>query len=382
MATLFTPYELRGMRMPNRIMISPMCQYAAHEGFATDWHTGYISKVSFGGAGCVMVEVSVVEKRGRGTYGDLGIWDDAHISGLRALATLIETAGAVPAIQIGHAGRKVSAQRPWDGNGPLGQRDARERSELPWVGVGASPIPVDDRWVPPREATEADIDAFVEAFRQGARRAVQAGFKFVELHMAHGYLLNSFLSPIANQRTDAYGGSRENRMRFPLRAAAAVREALGQDIPMSVRLSSVDGLEGGWTLDDSIAFSRELKAIGADIIDCSSGGITGPATAARVAIPRGPGYQVPFADAIRKEVGIPTIAVGLITDPAHAESILNEGKADIIAIGRQALQDPNWPLNAALALGVDPEFNKWPVQHGWWLARRAGIPPAAWPGNT
>jgi 2,4-dienoyl-CoA reductase-like NADH-dependent reductase (Old Yellow Enzyme family) len=171
-------------------------------------------------------------------------------------------------------------------------------------------------------------------------------------------------------------------MRFPLRAAAAVREALGQDIPMSVRLSSVDGLEGGWTLDDSIAFSRELKAIGADIIDCSSGGITGPATAARVAIPRGPGYQVPFADAIRKEVGIPTIAVGLITDPAHAESILNEGKADIIAIGRQALQDPNWPLNAALALGVDPEFNKWPVQHGWWLARRAGIPPAAWPGNT
>jgi 2,4-dienoyl-CoA reductase-like NADH-dependent reductase (Old Yellow Enzyme family) len=381
MATLFTPFALRSVTLPNRIMISPMCQYSAHEGFANEWHTAYITKVSQGRPGCVMVEVSVVEKRGRGTYGDLGIWEDGHIAGMRALATIIESYGAVPAIQIGHAGRKVSAQRPWEGNGPLGPRDARERGELPWVGVGASSLPVDERWVPPREATEADLDTMVEAFRHGARRAVQAGFKLVELHMAHGYLLNSFLSPIANQRTDAYGGSLENRMRFPLRVSQAVREALGAELPMSVRLSAVDGLEGGWTIEDSIAFSHKLKALGVDIIDCSSGGIAGPATAARVAVPRGPGYQVPFADAIRRAVNIPTIAVGLITEPAHAESILNEGKADIIAIGRQALQDPNWPLNAALALGVDPQFDRWPAQYGWWLARRAGIPPAAWPGN-
>jgi len=235
--------------------------------------------------------------------------------------------------------------------------------------------------VPPREATEADLDTMVESFRQGARRAVQAGFKLVELHMAHGYLLNSFLSPIANQRTDAYGGSLENRMRFPLRVAQAVREGIGEALPMSVRLSSVDGLEGGWTIEDSIVFSRRLKALGVDIIDCSSGGIAGPATAARTAIPRGPGYQVPFADAIRREAGIPTIAVGLITEATHAESILNEGKADIIAIGRQALQEPNWALNAALALGEDKEFQRWPAQYGWWLARRAGIAPPAWPGN-
>lgn len=381
MATLFTPYRLRSITLPNRIMISPMCQYSAHEGFANDWHTGYLSKMAQGGAGCVMVEVSVVEKRGRGTYGDLGIWDDAHIAGLRGLVTLMEQHGTVPAIQIGHAGRKVSAQRPWDGNGPLGPRDARERGEMPWVGLGASPLPVDERWVPPREATHADLDTMVESFRQGARRAVQAGFRLVELHMAHGYLLNSFLSPIANQRTDEYGGSLENRMRFPLRVAQAVREALDAAIPMSVRLSSVDGLEGGWTIEDSIVFSRRLKTLGVDIIDCSSGGIAGPATAARTAIPRGPGYQVPFAEAIRREAGIPTIAVGLITEPAHAESILNEGKADVIAIGRQALQEPNWPLNAALALGVDKGFERWPAQYGWWLARRAGIAPPPWPGN-
>jgi len=378
---LFTPATWRGVTLPNRIMISPMCQYWANEGFSTDWHAAYAAKVAQGGAGTVMMEVSVVEKRGRGTYGDLGIWDDAHIPGLRQLATLIEAAGSVPAIQIGHAGRKAAAQRPWDGNGPLTEKDERERNELRWVGVAASAIPVDPRWTPPRPATKEDLDAIEKAFAAAAHRAVAAGYRMVEIHMAHGYLLNSFLSPLSNQRTDAYGGSLENRMRFPLRVTRAVREAIGPNVILSVRLSCVDGIEGGWMIEDSVVMARQLKALGVDFVDCSSGGIQGSATnpAGRLAVPRGPGFQVPFAERIRREADIPTIAVGLITEAAHAESILQEGKADLIAIGRQALYEPNWPLHAAAALGEDTRWDRWPVQHGWWLARRAGQPPNGQP---
>ena len=374
---LFAPTTWRGVTLPNRILISPMCQYWENEGFSTDWHLAYAAKVAQGGAGTVMMEVSVVEKRGRGTYGDLGIWDDAHIPGLRALATLIETAGAVPAIQIGHAGRKAAAQRPWDGNGPLTERDERERNELRWVGIGASALPVDPRWTPPKPATLEDLDDIERAFAAAAQRAVSAGYRMVEIHMAHGYLLNSFLSPLSNHRSDDYGGSLDNRMRFPLRVARAVRDAVGPEVILSVRLSCVDGLEGGWMLDDSVVLARKLKTLGVDFIDCSSGGIQGSATnpAGRIAVPRGPGFQVPFAERIRRDADIPTIAVGLITDPQQAETILQQGQADLIAIGRQALFEPNWPLHAAQALGEDGSWDRWPVQHGWWLARRAGQAP-------
>jgi len=378
MSALFSPFEIRSVVLPNRIAISPMCMYSAHDGFAADWHAHHVGRLAWGGAGLVILEASAVEKRGRITPGDLGIWDDAHVPGLRALATLIETAGAVPAIQIGHAGRKGASQRPWHGYRALGPEDETERGELAWRTVSASAVPVDENWPAPHALDASELPAIVDAFRAAARRAVTAGFRLIELHTAHGYLLHQFLSPLANRRTDAYGGSLENRMRLPLAVAAAVREALGPDLPMSVRISSVDGAQGGWTLDDSVLYARELARIGVDLVDCSSGGISGSATASKDpnALRPQPGFQVPFAERVRQEAGIPTIAVGLITEPAQAEAVIAEGRADLVAIGRQALIEPNWPLLAARTLGIDPGWDRWPPQYGWWLTRRRGLESA------
>jgi 2,4-dienoyl-CoA reductase-like NADH-dependent reductase (Old Yellow Enzyme family) len=381
MTMLFSPMDVRSVRLPNRILISPMCQYSAHDGYAADWHTVHVGKLAHGGAGTVMLEATAVDKRGRGTFGDLGIWDDAQVPGLRALASLIDAAGAVPAIQIGHAGRKAGSQRPWHGNGPLGPQDAALRCELPWDAVAASALAVDERWPVPAELDARGLEAIVEAFARGTRRAVAAGFRMVEIHMAHGYLLHGFLSPLSNRRTDAWGGSLENRMRFPLAVVEAVRAALGDALALSVRISAVDGIEGGWMIEDSVALARELARRGTDLVDCSSGGIAGPATNAsgRHAVKRAPGFQVPFAETLRREAGVATIAVGLITEPAQAEAVLAEGRADLIAIGRQALHEPNWPLHAALALGVDPDYARWPAQYGWWRSRRTGLPATSPP---
>jgi len=375
MSALFTPLELRGVRLRNRIAISPMCQYSAHDGWPSDWHAKHVGRMADGGAGLVILEATAVEKRGRGTCGDLGIWDDAQVPALRGLASTIEAAGVVAGIQIGHAGRKAGAQRPWDGNGPLGEEDGRLRGEVPWSAVAPSPLPVNERWPVPRELGAHELAGIVESFRLAARRAVAAGFRFVEVHAAHGYLLHEFLSPLSNRRSDHWGGSLENRMRLPLAVIGAVRDALGADRLLSVRISSVDGAEGGWTLDDSVAFSRELVRLGVDFVDCSSGGVAGPATAAndRFSVKRFPGFQVPFAERVRRDAGVATIAVGLITTPDQAEAVITEGRADLVAIGRQALVEPNWPLQAAFALGVDPGWERWPPQYGWWLARRGGI---------
>ncbi len=372
MSALFSPFEIRGVRLPNRILISPMCQYSANDGIASDWHTVHVGKLAHGGAGCVMLEATAVEKRGRITYGDLGIWDDVQVPGLRALATLISAAGSVPAIQIGHSGRKGSSQRPWHGNGALTEADEQARFEMRWPTMAASAVPIDANWPTPREMSTADIDVVTEAFAQGARRAVAAGFRLIELHMAHGYLLHTFLSPLVNRRTDAYGGSLENRMRLPLRVAEAVRAAVGPDIALSARISTVDGTEGGWMLEDSLVFAAALRDAGIDLVDCSSGGVSGPATNAsgKFAVTRYPGFQVPFAEQVRRDVGVATIAVGLITEAEQAEAVIAEQRADIVAIGRQALYEPNWPLHAALALGADPKFQKWDPQYGWWLSRR------------
>ena len=374
MSQLFSPFKVRGAHLSNRIVISPMCQYSALEGVASDWHTIHIGKMAQGGAGAVFLEASAVEKRGRITYGDLGIWDDAQVPGLRALATTIESYGAVPGIQLAHAGRKASSQRPWHGNAALTEADERDRIEMRWPTVAASAVPMDTNWHTPRALTADELEGIAAAFERGARRAVAAGFRLVELHMAHGYLMHTFLSPLSNRREDRYGGSLENRMRFPLAVAARVREALGPDVAMSVRISSVDGVEGGWMIEDSVAFARQLKAAGVDLIDCSSGGIAGPATAAtgKYAVKRYPGFQVPFAETVRRDAGIGTIAVGLIVEAEQAEAIIAGGQADLVALARQALYEPNWPLHAALALGVEKPFEKWPVQYGWWLARRTG----------
>ncbi len=365
---LFRPVSLRGVPLRNRIVISPMCQYSAVDGLASDWHLVHLGRFALGGAGTVFVEATAVHPRGRITHGDLGLWSDSQIPPLRRIARFLAEHGAVPAIQLAHAGRKASMQRPWHGNGPIDDTD-RARGEDAWPVVAPSALPMDEGWLVPHELSPAEMAALREAWRQAAVRALESGFEIVELHAAHGYLLHEFLSPLSNRRGDAYGGDRAGRMRFPLEVAETLRAVWPQDRPVFVRVSAVDGIEGGWTLEDTVAFARELKARGVDLVDCSSGGLAGSATAARV--PRGPGFQVPFAERIRREAELMTMAVGLIVEQQQAENILKKGQADLVAIGREALFDPNWPAHAELALGAsrDP-FASWPVQHGWWLERR------------
>jgi 2,4-dienoyl-CoA reductase-like NADH-dependent reductase (Old Yellow Enzyme family) len=370
---LFQPIELRGVRLRNRIVISPMCQYSARDGHVTDWHLVHLGKFAQGGAGAVFVEATAVERRGRITHGDTGIWDDEHIAGLRRIAQFVRAQGAVPALQLAHAGRKASMARPWYGNGPLTQADL-DRGDKPWSTVAPTEQPIDAGWIAPRAFKEGDFQTVLNAYRSAVRRAVAAGFDMLEIHAAHGYLLHTFLSPLSNTRQDDYGGSLENRMRFPLRVAAEVRTAWPASKPLSVRVSSIDDVEGGWGIEDTIAFAKQLKQIGIDVVDCSSGGIQGSATAAtRTLVKREPGFQLPFAERVRREAGVQTLAVGLILTPQQAEEALQAGRADLIAIGREALFDPNWPLRAALALGADPEFNEWPEQYGWWLTRRESL---------
>jgi 2,4-dienoyl-CoA reductase-like NADH-dependent reductase (Old Yellow Enzyme family) len=370
---LFEEIRIRDVRIRNRIVVSPMCQYSAKDGHVTDWHLVHLGKFAQGGAGVVFVEATAVEKRGRITHGDTGIWDDAHIAGLSRIASFIKSQGATPAIQLAHAGRKASMARPWYGNGPLTKADA-ERGDAAWSIVAPVDTPLGDEWLKPRPLQKGDLDNVKKAFVNAVRRAHGAGFEILELHAAHGYLLHTFLSPLTNTRSDEYGGSLENRMRFPLEVAAAVREAWPKGKPLFVRVSSIDDVEGGWSIDDTVSLSKELKQVGVDVIDCSSGGIMGSATAAtKTLLPRVPGFQLPFAEKVRKEAGITTMAVGLILTPLQAEEALQAGRADLIAIGREALYDPNWPLHAAAALGADPEFARWPQQYGWWLTRRDSL---------
>ncbi|HEX7052773.1 MAG TPA: NADH:flavin oxidoreductase/NADH oxidase [Burkholderiales bacterium] len=370
---LLEPITLRGVRSKNRIVVSPMCQYSARDGHVGDWHLVHLGKLAQGGAGIVFMEATAVESRGRITHGDTGIWDDAHVPALQRICAFIRSQGALPALQIAHAGRKASMARPWYGNGPLTPADL-ERGDRPWPIVAPSAKPLDEGWLTPKAFAAAEFASVKAAFAAAARRAHAAGFEVLEVHAAHGYLLHSFLSPVANERDDEYGGSPENRMRFPLEVVRAVREAWPQDRPLFVRVSSIDDVPGGWSLEDTVIFARHLKAAGVDVVDCSSGGITGSATAAtRTLLPRVPGFQIPFAETVRREAAIATMAVGLILTAQQAEDALRAGQADLIAIGREALYDPNWPLHAAQALGADPQMERWPVQYGWWLARRESL---------
>ena len=367
-ARLFSPFELRGVRLPNRVVVAPMCQYSAQDGVANDWHLTHLGKFAVGGAGLIFSEALAVEERGRITHGDIGVWRDDQIPPLRRITDFIKAQGAVPAAQIAHAGRKASMQRPWHGNGPMDDRDAA-RGEVPWRIVAPTPEPVSEDALPPHELDTDEIATIQQAFVDGARRAGEAGFEVIELHGAHGYLTHSFLSPLTNRRNDAYGGDRAGRMRFALETVEKLRAVWPDDKPLFFRTSAIDAMEGGWELDDTVALARELKVRGVDVIDCSSGGIAGSATAAR--IKREPGFQVPFAETVRREAGIPTMAVGLITEAHQAEAILEAGQADLIALARELLFNPNWPLHAARELGIDPDFEIWPPQHGWWLVRRA-----------
>lgn len=366
MSILFSPLTLRGVTLRNRLALSPMCQYEAVDGFVTPYHAVHYGKFALGGFGLVLIEATAVSPEGRITHGDLGLWDDAHIEGLTNIAAFLKQHNAVPGIQLAHAGPKAAMQRPYHGDGPL-TADDHARGDLPWPIVSASAVPVDAGWLVPSALDAEGIAKVRSGFAAAARRALTAGFEVLELHGAHGYLLNSFLSPLTNRRTDAYGGDLRNRMRLPLEIAGELRSIWPEDKPLFVRISAVDGSRDGFTIEDSIVFAKELARIGVDVIDCSSGGIGG------YEHPSGYGYQVPYAERIKYETGLKTLSVGLIVDPHQAESIVASGQADFVAIGREALRDPHFPLRAEQVLGdVNPEspYDNWPPQIGWWLNGR------------
>ncbi|HLJ46470.1 MAG TPA: NADH:flavin oxidoreductase/NADH oxidase [Bryobacteraceae bacterium] len=336
---LFSPLTIRGVEFRNRIAVSPMCQYSSEDGFANDWHLVHLGSRAAGGASLVFTEATAVEARGRISPADLGIWKDEHIEFLGRVARFIKKQGAIPGMQIAHAGRKASTRVPWEGGAPIPVEEGG------WPTVAPSAIPFRDTEPAPRELTIVDIQEIVEAFAAAARRALTAGFEVVEIHGAHGYLIHEFLSPLSNHRTDEYGGSFENRVRMPLAVARAVREVWPERLPVFMRLSSQDWAEGGWDLDQSVTLSCLLRQAGIDLIDCSSGGAV---PWARIQL--GPEYQVPFAERIRAESGIMTGAVGMITEPAQADEIVRSGKADMVLIARELLRQPYWPLHAARVL--------------------------------
>lgn len=365
---LFQPLTIGSVRMKNRIVVAPMCQYSATDGLSNDWHLVHLGRFAMGGAGTVMVEATAVVPEGRITHGDLGLWEDAQIEGLARIARFIKSQGAVAAIQLAHAGRKASMQRPWQGHGPLSPTDIAQGIS-PWQVMAPSAVPVAQGWLMPREMSRQDLVMIRQAWCDAARRALLAGFDMVEVHAAHGYLLHSFLSPISNRRTDEYGGDFQGRSRFPLEVVQAVRDVWPKDKPLFVRVSSVDGVQGGLELQDTVEFARHLKQIGVDVVDCSSGGLSESATA--TATPRGLGHQVAYSEQIRRDAQVMTMAVGLILHPDQAEAVLAQGQADLIAIGREFMFNPNWPVHAELALSEVGSYDNWPQQAGWWLERRA-----------
>ena len=366
---LFTPLRVAGATLANRVVISPMVQYrAGADGTPNDYHLVHLGRFALGRAAMVFTEATAVEARGRTTPADCGIWDDAHVAAHRRIADFIKAEGSIPAIQLAHSGRKASGQTVPDGGGPMGPAEFA-RGWQPWPIVGASALPTTPDWPTPTPLDEAGIATVVRAFADGARRADRAGFEALEIHGAHGYLIASFLSPISNRRNDGYGGDRAGRMRFPLEVTEAVRDVWPRSKPLFFRVSAVDGAQDGWDLEDTVALAGELKRRGVDVVDCSSGGLTGSATAAPVK--RGPGFQVPFAAEVRRRTGMKTQAVGLILDGQQAEAVLQAGDADLIAVGREALRDPFVAMRWAEQLGCDPEYRLWHASYGWWLDKRA-----------
>ncbi|MEH6548098.1 MAG: NADH:flavin oxidoreductase/NADH oxidase [Sneathiella sp.] len=364
---LFQPLDIRGVTLPNRIVVSPMCQYSARNGYATAHHSVHYGKFALGGAGVVFVEATGVTQNGRITNGCLGLWEDGQGEALQPIAHFLKQNGSVPAIQIGHAGRKASMQRPWHGNGPQTEEDIA-RGDVIWEALAPSALPLDDDWLTPTAMSKKDLADLKSSFAEASIRAVKAGFEVIEIHMAHGYLLQSFLSPLSNIRNDEYGGSLVGRMRYPLEVVDAVRAAIPETMPLFVRISSVDGIEGGWEMDNSVTFAKELKARGVDVVDCSSGGNSAKG-ATNSSLKRGAGFQAPYAERIKREANIMTQAVGLIRDPEFAERLLCDDAADLIAVGRQFLYDPSWAVHAAEKLGQTGNFEDWPEQYGWWLEK-------------
>jgi 2,4-dienoyl-CoA reductase-like NADH-dependent reductase (Old Yellow Enzyme family) len=346
---LFTPIQLRSVTARNRIVSSPMCQYLSDDGGPEDWQLVNFGRFAMGGCGIVFGEETAVEARGRKTHHCAGIYKDSHIPAYRRINDFIKSMGAVPAIQLGHCGRRASQ------HGPLKDRAALTEAEQPWQGISPSPLPPTPDGAIPREMDVSDIRATIAAWREATQRSVDAGYDICEIHGAHGYLIHQFLSPLSNRRSDAYGGSLQNRMRYALEVVEAVREVWPQDRPLWFRTSAVEGPGGVWGIEDTLALVRELKRRGVDMVDCSSGGIALGGEGGLSAVPRVPGFQAGYSREIRQETGMPTVAVGMIRDAHHAESILREGHADLVALARGLMDDPNWPLHAARELGcADP----------------------------
>lgn len=349
MSQLFSPLTIKNITFRNRIAVSPMCQYAAADGFANDWHLVHLGSRAVGGAGLVITEATAVSAEGRISPEDLGIWKEAHIENLQRITRFIEAQGAVPGIQLAHAGRKASTSVPWQGGAALPAENGG------WQVQAPSAVPFSDKYPFPEAMDYAGIEAVIQDFKAAAGRALQAGFKVIELHAAHGYLINQFLSPLSNRRTDAYGGSFANRVRLLLNIITAVQEVWPADLPLFVRISATEWAEGGWTEADSIQLAQALKEAGVDLVDCSTGGNTTP-----VKIPVGPLYQLPFARHIKQQTGIRTGAVGMITTPQQAEDIIASGDADLVLLAREMLRDPYFPLHAAHALQYDIQ---WPQRY-------------------
>ncbi|MGX5654166.1 NADH:flavin oxidoreductase/NADH oxidase [Geodermatophilus nigrescens] len=358
---LLAPLTLRGVTLPNRLVVAPMCQYSVHDGLVGDYHLVHLGRFALGGFGTVVVEATAVTPEGRISHGDVGLWSDEHVPGLARIAEFLRASGAVAGIQLAHAGAKASSQRPWEGGAAVTPENARP-GEDPWPTVSASAVPAGPGWPVPHELTAVELGEVREAFAAATRRTLAAGFDVVEVHAAHGYLLHQFLSPLSNRRTDGYGGSREARMRFPLEVVEAVRSEWPEDRPLFVRVSAVDGTPDGIGLDDTVALARELRARGVDVVDVSGGGLGGWQH------PLGYGYQVPFAAGIREQAGIATMAVGLIVDGRQAEAVVAGGMADLVAVAREAQEDPNFAVHAARDL--TGTHDAYPVQAGPRLGRR------------
>ena len=382
---LFQPIKIRDVTLKNRVVVAPMHQYAAVKGYPTDWHLMNAGRFAAGGAGLVFIESTKVERRGCGTAGDMGLWDDSYTEHFRRLADFIRSQNSVPAIQLGHSGRKARRFRPWEGGAPLTEEGAIKAGVDDWDDwelVAPSAIGSSETEPIPRALSFGEIQKTIENWSEAARRANEAGFEVLEIHAAHGYLLHQFLSPKANLRTDEYGGSESKRMRLPLEIAEAVRANWPEDKPLFIRLSVED--DAGWGPDESVRFSKLVRAKGVDVIDCSSGGMRGSPVLS--AGPVGYGYQVPYAEKIRKETDLMSMAVGLIVHAEQAEEILQSGRADLIAIAREFLHNPNWALDAALKLGVEDAFKVPPPAYDYWLEKRSSsvkdvVPSTYFPGS-
>jgi 2,4-dienoyl-CoA reductase-like NADH-dependent reductase (Old Yellow Enzyme family) len=365
---LFQPFTLRGLTLRNRLVVPPMVHYRCDPGNTCgSFHLVHLGRYALGGFGLVFVEATAVEEIGLINENDLGIWNDVQLESFKPLIGFMRRQNTAIGIQLAHGGRKASSQTAMQGMGPLTENNLSAGAKI-WQPVGPTAEPVAKGWLTPRPLTTVECKAMVTTWARAARNAVKAGFDVIEIHAAHGYLLASFLSPVSNTRDDEYGGDRAGRMRLPLQIVEAVRREMPASMPLFLRVSSVDGTQEGWNMDDTVAFARELKVRGVDVIDCSSGGISGAATAAQVT--RSLGFQVPFAERVRKEASIATMAVGIILEAQQAEAILERGQADIIAVGRQSQYNPNIAHHWAHDLGINRRFEDWTPEYGWWLEKR------------